>query len=84
MLDSPSPKILSLAALLRRLANHWSTPGAGRVAIFSPFVGLIAGLGAAAYLKLLNLMFYYVFGGLPHAISFPYPWWLVMQVPTIC
>src|SRR3954463_11847776 len=85
----------SLGRLLNRLATRWATPGAGRVAVCSPLVGLIAGLGAVAFLRLLELMYRYVLGGLmhlvlpptgeaaPRAISYPYPWWLVLLVPAV-
>src|SRR4051794_23039257 len=80
---------------LNRLATRWATPGAGRVAVCSPLVGLIAGLGAVAFLRLLELMYRYVLGGLmhlvlpptgegaPRALSYPYPWWLVLLVPAL-
>jgi CIC family chloride channel protein len=92
---APSRRIAPPGHLLRRLATHWATPGAGRVALCSPLVGLIAGLGAVAFLVLLELMYRHVLGGLlhfhlpptgegsPHPISDPYPWWLVLLVPTI-
>lgn len=84
-----------LGRALRNLLSRWATPGAGRVAVCSPVVGLIAGLGAVAFLTLLGLMFKYVLGGLLHfhlpptgeggaqAITYPYPWWLLLLVPTI-
>ena len=40
----------ALGRFLNRLATRWATPGAGRVAVCSPLVGLIAGLGAVAFL----------------------------------
>ena len=49
-----------------RLAARWATPGAGRVALCSPLVGVVAGLGATAFLLLLGLMYKYVLGGLMH------------------
>jgi CIC family chloride channel protein len=85
----------SLRSALRRLATRWATPGAGRVAVCSPLVGLIAGLGAVAFLALLGLMYRYVLGGLlhfqlpptgegvPQAVSYPGPWWLVLLVPAV-
>ncbi len=80
---------------LTRLTTRWATAGAGRVAICSPLVGLIAGLGAVAFLKLLELMYRHVLGGLLHfhlpptgegvpgAITYPGPWWMILLVPTI-
>ncbi|HEX8203737.1 MAG TPA: chloride channel protein, partial [Isosphaeraceae bacterium] len=92
---APRRRFPSLCSLLNLLATHWSTPGAGRVAVCSPLVGLVAGLGAVAFLVLLELMYRYVLGGLlhfhmpptgegsPHAITDPYPWYLVLLVPTV-
>jgi CIC family chloride channel protein len=87
----PSPAL----RVFRSILTHWSTPGAGRVALLSPIVGVIAGLGAVAFLKLLELMFRYVLGdilnlhlppageGSPHPITYPSNWWLVLLVPTV-
>jgi chloride channel protein, CIC family len=84
-----------LRQTIHRILAQWATPGAGRVAVCSPLVGVIAGLGAVAFLRLLGLMFRYVLGGLlhfqmpptgegvPHAITYPGPWWLVLLVPTV-
>ncbi|AGA28793.1 chloride channel protein [Singulisphaera acidiphila] len=84
-----------LGRILNRLVSQWAIPGAGRVAVCSPLVGLIAGLGAVAFLRLLALLVHYVLNGLlhfylpptgegvPHAITSPYPWWLVLLVPTL-
>src|SRR5271163_3629887 len=88
-----------LVALLGRwlngLANRWATPGAGRVALCSPLVGVVAGLGATAFLLLLDLMIRHVLGGVlhlqmpptgegtPHAVSYPWPWWMVILLPTL-
>src|SRR5262245_57160439 len=84
-----------LGWLLNRLATRWATPGAGRVALCSPLVGFVAGLGATAFLVLLELMVRYVLGGLmhlqmpptgegaPQAVMYPWPWWMVLLVPTV-
>ncbi len=45
------------------LSTFWGTPGAGRIALCSPLVGFVAGLGAVAFLKLLELMIHHVLGG---------------------
>ena len=78
-----------------RLAAFWSSPRVGRVAVCSPLVGVIAGLGAVGFLLALQFMYSTVLGGLlhfhlpptsedaPHAVSFPYPWWLVILVPAV-
>lgn len=81
---------------LAALATRWGTPGAGRVAVCSPMVGVIAGLGAVAFLTLLELVSGQVLGrllgfhpppaggeGVAHAITWPGPWWLVVLVPAV-
>jgi CIC family chloride channel protein len=77
------------------LAAAWSRPRAGRVALCSPIVGLIAGLGAVGFLFSLQIMYNHLLSGLlhfqmpptgedrPHAISYPWPWWLVLMIPAI-
>ncbi len=88
-----------LQSLLRqgfqRLAALWATPGVGRVALCSPVVGIVAGLGAVAFLVCLQGMYSLVLGGLlhfhmpptlegePHAVTYPWPWWLILLVPTV-
>ena len=81
--------------LIRRLASRWATPGAGRAVVVSPLVGFIAGLGAVAFLLSLDAMTRHVLGdllhlrlpptgeGTAHPISYPYPWWLVLLIPTL-
>ncbi len=85
----------ALGRVLNRLASRWATPGAGRVAVCSPIVGVIAGLGAVAFLLALGLMYRYVLVGLLgfhrpptgeetlSAITLPGPWWMVLLVPTV-
>ena len=87
--------VIRLRAILDRLAALWSTPRVGRVAICSPVVGVIAGLGAVGFLLLMQFMYSHVLGGLlhfqmpptsedaPHAITYPSPWWLVVLVPAV-
>src|SRR4051812_5963784 len=91
----PSGQLHPLARAIGRLMARWATPGAGRVAVCSPLVGVIAGLGAVAFLRLLELMFRYVLRalmhlqlpptgeGVPQPIGYPWPWWMVLLVPTI-
>src|SRR3954452_13109676 len=79
----------------QRLAALWATPGVGRVAICSPVVGVIAGLGAVGFLIALQGMYGLVLGGLLHfhmpptlegepgAVTYPWPWWLVVLVPAV-
>ena len=66
----PSPTSGRFQALFRqgfqRLAALWATPGVGRVALCSPVVGIIAGLGAVAFLVCLQAMYSEVLGGLLH------------------
>jgi CIC family chloride channel protein len=81
--------------LINRLAALWSSPRIGRVAICSPVVGLIAGLGAVIFLVSLQFTYKEVLGGLlhfhrpstveegPHPITYPYPWWLIVLVPAV-
>ena len=62
--------LVVLGRLLNRLATRWATPGAGRVAVCSPLVGVVAGLGAVAFLLAARPMIRHVLGGLlalPHA-----------------
>ena len=95
----PSPPSRGFQGLLRegfqRLAALWATPGVGRVALCSPVVGIVAGLGAVAFLVCLQGMYSMVLGGLlhfhmpptlegePHAVTYPWPWWLILLVPTV-
>ncbi|AMV38886.1 chloride channel protein [Planctomyces sp. SH-PL62] len=84
-----------LAAGVARLAAFWATPGVGRAGLCSPLVGVVAGLGAVFFLKSLQFMYAYVLGGLMHftmpptlegetgAISYPWPWWMTVLVPTV-
>src|ERR1700682_4221185 len=94
--SSPQNRIVaSLASFLKRLATHSSCPGTGRATVCSPLVGLIAGLGAVGFLLSLDWMIRHALGGLlhfqlpptgegtRHAITYPWPWWLVLLVPTV-
>jgi CIC family chloride channel protein len=91
-------RLAAVGRVLNRLATRWSTPGAGRVAVCSPLVGLIAGLGAVAFKLALDWMIAHVLGGLLHfhlpptgegpppvgpPTLHPWPWWLVVLVPAI-
>src|SRR5580700_2001374 len=90
--SSPGSGLARIRGLFDRLAALWSTPQVGRVAICSPLVGVIAGLGAVGFLLSLQFMFSVVLGGLlhfhmpptgegtPQEISYPSPWWLVVLV----
>ncbi len=98
-LDEPiarSRPASALGRLLRHLATRWATPGAGRVAVCSPLVGVVAGLGAVAFLLALDWTSHHVLGDLMglripptgeakegHPMSLPESWWLILLVPTI-
>src|SRR5436305_3889992 len=85
----------AVGRLLIRLATRWATPGAGRVAVCSPLVGFVAGLGAVAFLLALDAMNRHVLGdlmglrlpptgeGTPHPIGYPSSRWLVLLIPTL-
>src|SRR3954464_1348307 len=94
----PARFLAPLGGLLSRVAARWAKPGAGRVALCSPLVGVVAGLGATGFLLLLDLMIRYVLVGLLHfhapptgeaagqvfsGPTAPWPWWLVLLVPTL-
>jgi CIC family chloride channel protein len=80
---------------LSQLTSRWAAPGAGRVAVCSPLVGVVAGLGATAFLLLSDLMIRHVLGGLmhlhmpptgegtPRPVAYPWPWWMVLLLPTL-
>lgn len=80
---------------LNRLATRWATPGGGRVMVCSPLIGVVAGLGAVAFLLSLEATSHLVLGGLlhfqspptgegvRHAIAYPYPLWLIPVVTTL-
>ena len=90
-----SAAVQTIGRVLNRVATRWSTPGAGRVVVCAPLVGVIAGLGAVAFLVSLDWTIQNVLGrfihfqmpptgeGVRHAISYPFPWWGVVLIPTI-
>src|SRR4051812_4004435 len=93
---SPSGKFQDLLRRgFQRLTALWATPGVGRVALCSPVVGVIAGLGAVAFLLCPQQMYGLVLGGLldfhmpptlegePGVVRYPSTWWLVLLVPTV-
>ncbi len=81
--------------VLNRIATRWSTPGGGRVIVCSPLVGLIAGLGAVAFLLSLDWTIRHALGDFLHfhlpptgegartQITYPYPAWLTVLIPTL-
>lgn len=80
---------------LERLSARWNSLNGGRAAACSPLVGVIAGLGAVCFLKVLEAVMETALGGwlhfhmpptgegTPHPISYPSPWWLVLVLPAI-
>ncbi len=87
-------------AILRTIADHFrsifDTEASGRLIWVSPLVGVVAGLGGAAFFKLLDLtqalMLGHIEGYYPptagaeaavHAPQMPTHWWAVLLVPTI-
>ncbi len=80
---------------LNRLATRWATPGLGRVVVCSPVVGFVAGLGAVGFLLALDATIHVCLGrlmhfqlpptgeGTAHAITWPWPWWMILLVPTV-
>ena len=97
MAESPPQNriVASLGSVLKRLATRWTVPGTGRATVCSPLVGLIAGLGAVGFLLALDWTIRHALGGLLHfqlpptgegtrqAITSPWPWWLILLVPTV-
>src|SRR5580693_1005671 len=93
--SDPVKRIAWIREQFNRLAALWATPRLGRVALCSPLVGVISGLGAVGFLLALNLMYSWVLGGIihlgippagedePHAVSYPSPWYLVVLVPAV-
>lgn len=89
------PAATTLGRALNRVVTQWATPGAGRVVVCSPLVGVIAGLGAVAFLLSLDWTIDHVLGrflhfqmpptgeGVRHAITYPSPWWLVPLIPAV-
>jgi CIC family chloride channel protein len=93
--DAPDRFQALLRRLFQWLVGLWETPGVGRATLCSPVVGIIAGLGAAAFLVCLHGMYIVVLGGLlhfqmpstledgPRAVTYPWPWYLVLLVPAV-
>jgi chloride channel protein, CIC family len=85
---------------LSKLASHFrsifDTESSGRLILFSPLVGIVAGLGAVAFFFLLNELQTFALGHIEgyypppagdelvaHAMQMPTHWWAVLLVPTI-
>jgi CIC family chloride channel protein len=86
--------IEGLMRWMRRRLRGASLPGVNRAAVCSPLVGVVAGLGAVGFLLALKAMQHYVLADwmhmvppptgedLPRAIQMPWPWWMVLLIPT--
>ncbi len=88
------------ASIFQRLKHHFrtifDTEAAGRLIVYSPLVGIVAGLGAVVFFYLLMLMQQYALGNIEgyfpppagseridHAPQLPLHWWAVLLVPTV-
>lgn len=89
-----------MSSLLKNLARHFrtifDTDASGRLMLYSPLVGVVAGLGGVAFYQLLKLTQKYVLGGVmgyyppvagghaqEHAPQDPVLWWLVLLIPVL-
>jgi len=74
----------------------FDTDASGRLMLYSPLVGIVAGLGGVVFYLLLQLMQKHVLGGImgyyppvagghvqEHAVQFPTQWWLVLIIPAL-
>lgn len=74
----------------------FDTEASGRLILYAPLVGIVAGLGAAAFFYLLNLTQEFALGHVEgyyppgagdepasHAMQLPTHWWAVLLVPTL-
>lgn len=82
--------------VVKHLRTIFDTESAGRLIILSPLVGVVAGLGAAAFYFLLTLLQTFALGGIEgyyppsagseameHQAQMPLHWWAVLAVPTV-
>lgn len=84
---------------MRSWINHFrsifDTEASGRLIIYALLVGIVAGLGAAAFYWLLDLLQAFALGSIEgyypppagdevahHAMQLPTRWWVVLIVPT--
>ena len=85
-----------LYELRSHLRTIFDTESAGRLILYSPLVGVVAGLGAALFFYLLNLLQEFALGhiegyypppagteGTSHAMQLPTLWWAVLLVPAV-
>jgi CIC family chloride channel protein len=84
------------AHLKRQIRAIFDTESSGRLVLFSPLVGIVAGIGAIVFFHLLMVTQSTVLGGIEgyyppaagsevvqHAPQAPTRWWAVLLVPTI-
>lgn len=88
------------ATILQRIKQYFSTifdtESSGRLVVLSPIVGIVAGLGAAAFFWMLLWMQNFALGRIEgyypppagsekavHATQDPLHWWAVLLVPTV-
>ena len=85
-----------LYELRSHLRTIFDTESAGRLILYSPLVGVVAGLGAALFFYFLNLLQEFALGhlvgyypppagteGTSHAMQLPTLWWAVLLVPAV-
>jgi len=85
---------------LRKLFDHlrliFDTEASGRLVLYAPLVGIVAGLGAAFFYYFLGIMQDYALGHvegyyppssgsdvIDHVPQLPVNWWAVLLVPTV-
>jgi len=89
-----------ISPILRRIQHHFrsifDTQSSGRLIVYSPLVGIVAGLGAVAFFYLLMAFQQFALGNIEgyfppaagserieHAPQLPTRWWAVLAVPTV-
>ena len=85
-----------LTSFTTKLREIFDLEGSGRLILFSVLVGVVSGLGAAAFFWSIELFQGFVLGDIvgyfppqagsepvSHAQSLPEYWWLVLLVPTL-
>ena len=82
--------------ILEHLRSIFDTESSGRLMVFAPLVGIAAGLGAAAFYSILNIVEEFILGKVEgyyppaagdevalHVMQFPTNSWAVVLVPTL-
>ena len=80
----------------RQLSSIFDTESSGRLVVYSPLVGIVAGLGAVAFFYLLMTVQEFALGGIEgyyppaagsevisHEPQAPTRWWAVLLVPAV-